>query len=230
MSTINRFPILGDLDAEWRHFIHSSAAADAVERWRRHDPALAELETVEDVLALRRDQERADVVLRALVTRAPTDPVAARVVLQSILPGLVRIACWYADDDPEGAAGEVMAIAWERICSYPAHRSGEVAPNLLLDVRKQMRFDREPLGTFAPAAPVRSAEDVVVEALLFEELRAAELARVGVAESFDLVIASRVDGHRIVDIAAARNERPHAVVMRRKRAEERLRQHLATAA
>jgi hypothetical protein len=230
MSNTNRFPILGALDAEWGDFIHSPAAADAVERWRRHDPVLAELETVEDVLALRRDEVRADLVLRALVDRAPTDPVAARVVLQSILPGLVRIACWYADDDPEGAASEIMAIAWERICSYPAHRSGDVAPNLLLDVRKQMRFDREPLGTFAPAAPVRSAEEVVVEALLFEELRAAEVARVGAAESFDLVVASRVDGHRIVDIAAARNERPHAVEMRRKRAEQRLRQHLATAA
>ena len=230
MSTINRFPILGDLDTEWRDLINSPAAVDALKRWRRNDPLLADLETVEDVLALRRDDARADVVLRALVDRAPTDAVAARVVLQSILPGLVRIACWYADNDPEAAAGEVMAIAWERICSYPAHRNGQVAPNLLLDVRKQMRLDREPLGTFALAPPVRSAEDVVVEVLLFEELRAAELARVGAAESFDLVVASRVDGHRIVDIAAARNERPHAVIMRRKRAEERLRQHLAAAA
>ena len=230
MPTVNRFPILSDLDADWRDFIRSPAAASAIERWRRNDPVLAELETVEDVLALRRDETRADLVLRALIEWAPTDAVAARVVLQSIIPGLVRIACWYADDNPEAAAGDVMAIAWDRICSYPAHRSGEVAPNLLLDVRKQMRFDREPLGTFAPAPPVRSAEDLVVEALLFEELRATELARVGGAESFDLIVASRVDGHRIVDIAAAWNERPHAVVMRRKRAEQRLRQHLVSAA
>ncbi|MDZ7676726.1 MAG: hypothetical protein U5K30_16875 [Acidimicrobiales bacterium] len=172
MSTNNRFPILGDLDAEWRDFVHGPAAAEAVERWRRNDPVLAELETVEDVLTLRRDEARADLVLRALVDRAPTDPVAARVVLQSILPGLVRIACWYADDDPEAAAGEVMAIAWERICAYPAHRAGEVAPNLLLDVRKQMRLDREPLGTSAPVPPLRSAEEVVLEGLLFEEQRA----------------------------------------------------------
>lgn len=229
MSTVNRFPILADLDAEWQDFIHSPSAADAVDRWQRTDPLLADLQTVGDVLALRRDPTRVDGVLRALVERAPRDPAAARVVLQAILPGLVRIACWYADDDPENTAGDTIAIAWERICSYPSHRCGEVAANLLLDVRKQMRFDREPLGSFAAPPPARSAEDVVLETLLFDELREAERSRVGRDDSFDLVVASRVLGHRVVDIAAARDERPHALVMRRSRAEKRLREHLAAA-
>jgi len=227
---INRFPILAELDADWRDFVRSPAAVEAVERWRRSDVVLADLTCVEDVLALRRDVHRADEVLRALVERAPTDPVAGRVVLQSILPGLVRIACWYADDDPESTASDVIAIAWERICSYPAHRAGEVAPNLLFDVRKQMRFDRAPLGMVSPAAFERSAEDVVLEALFFEELRHAEVARTGGDSSFDLVVASRVDGHRVVELAAARHERPHALLMRRKRAEQRLREHLVAAA
>jgi len=227
---INRFPILAELDADWRDFVRSPAAVEAVERWRRSDVVLADLTCVEDVLALRRDVHRADEVLRALVERAPTDPVAGRVVLQSILPGLVRVACWYADDDPESTASDVIAIAWERICSYPAHRAGEVAPNLLFDVRKQMRFDRAPLGMVSPAAFERSAEDVVLEALFFEELRHAEVARTGGDSSFDLVVASRVDGHRVVELAAARHERPHALLMRRKRAEQRLREHLVAAA
>src|SRR3546814_7708206 len=96
---INRFPILAALDADWRDFVRSPAAVEAVDRWRRSDVVLADLTCVEDVLALRRDVHRADEVLRALVERAPTDPVAGRVVLQSILPGLVRVACWYAAAD-----------------------------------------------------------------------------------------------------------------------------------
>jgi hypothetical protein len=230
MSTINRFPILAELDAEWEEFVRSPAATEASERWRRTHAVLSDLNGVTDVLALRRDERRADDVLRALAERAPTDPVAARTILQSILPGLVRIACWYADDDPETTASDVIAIAWERICSYPAHRTGDVAPNLLFDVRKQMRFDREPMGIVAPTAVERSAEDVVLEAMLFDELREVEVARTGGDSSFDLVVASRVNGHRVVDIAAARNERPHALLMRRKRAEERMREHLARAA
>lgn len=226
MPTINPFPVFADLDAEWRELVQSVEAAEAVERWRRIHVALADLTSVEDVRALRRDEHRADDVLRALVERACHDPVAARTVLQSILPGLVRIACWYADGTPEVTACEVVSIAWERICSYPSHRPGDVAPNLLLDVRKQMRLDREPVRLVPSRSVERSAEDVVLEAMLFEDLRRAEVARTGGDSSFDLVVASRVNGHRVVDIAAARNERPHAVLMRRKRAEQRLRDHL----
>lgn len=229
MPTINPFPILAELDDEWQSFVRSAAASEAVERWRRSHAALADLRSAGDVLTLRRDVWRADDVLRALVERAPTDPVAGRTVLQSILPGLVRIACWYADDDPETTASDVIAIAWERICSYPAHRAGDVAPNLLLDVRKQMRFDREPMGLVASPTVDRSAEDVALEVMFFDELRQAEVARTGAGSSFDLVVASRVNGHRVVDIAAARNERPHTLLMRRKRAEQRLREHLDAA-
>jgi hypothetical protein len=225
MPTINPFPVFADLDAEWRELVQSPEAAQAVERWRQIHVALADLTSVEDVRALRRD-ERANDVLRALVERACHDPVAARTVLQSILPGLVRIACWYADGDPDAAACDVIGIAWERICSYPSHRVGDVAPNLLLDVRKQMRLDRKPIRLLASPSVERSAEDLVLEAMLFEDLRRAEVARTGGDSSFDLVVASRVNGHRVVDIAAARNERPHAVLMRRKRAEQRLRDHL----
>jgi hypothetical protein len=230
MPVINRFPILAQLDADWREFVRSPAAIEAVGRWRRNDATLAGLTCVEDVLELRRDVLRADEVLRSLVERASTDPVAARVVLQSILPGLVRIACWYADDDPQSTASDVVAIAWERICSYPAHRPGDVAPNILFDVRKQLRLDRAPLGRMSPAAVERSAEDVVLEAMLFDELREAEVARTGCESSFDLVVATRVGGHRIVDLAAVRHEHPNTLLMRRKRAEERLREHLTAAA
>lgn len=229
MPMVNRFPIFGDLDAEWRRFVRSPEAADAVTRWKELEPPLAELHTVADVLVLRRDPSRADQVLRALVERAPTDAPAARVVLQALIPGLVRIASWYADDDPESVASDVVAIAWERICTYPSHRCGAVAPNLLLDIRKQVRVDREPLTVVSAPAPARSAEDVALEGMVFDELRDLERSTMGDEDCFDLIVASRVMGHTLVDLAEARGERPHNLLMRRRRGERRMRGYLDAA-
>lgn len=226
---INRFPVFGDLDAEWRRFVRSPEAADAVKRWREVEPRLTELHTVADVLVLRRDPNRADDVLRALVERAPSDAPAARVVLQALLPGLVRIASWFADDDPETTAGEVVGAAWERICTYPAHRCGTVASNLLFDIRKQIRADREQLPCTPAPVPARSAEDTVIEAMLFDQLRDLERSTVGDEDCFELILASRVMGHTLVDIAEARGDRPHNLLMRRRRGERRLREYLDAA-
>lgn len=87
----DRFPIFAALDQEWRQFSDSCGARAALQRWRRVEPALAGLDTVEDVLALRRDPHRADEVLGALVSRSARDQAAARVVLQALMPGLVRL-------------------------------------------------------------------------------------------------------------------------------------------
>lgn len=229
MPMVKRFPIFGDLDADWRRFVRSPEAAGAVARWKAVEPRLADLHTVADVMVLRRDPERADQVLRALVERARSDAAAARVVLQALIPGLVRISSWYADDDPESTAGEVVAIAWERICTYPAHRCGAVAPNLLFDIRKQIRTDREQQVAVPAPAPARSAEDMAIEAMVFDELRDLERSTMGDEDCFDLIVASRVMGHTLVDIAEAQGDRPHNLLMRRRRGERRLRGYLDAA-
>lgn len=225
----DRFPIFAALDVDWQVFIHSQDAAAAADRWRRLEPALASIGTVDDVLVLRTDRSRADAVLRALVGRAAWDGPAARVVLQALLPGLVRLAGRYADDGPDATASDLVAIAWERIASYPVHRPGAVAPNLLLDIRKQLLADRRPLGDLDQARTAPSAEDEALGALLFEELRAVERAGMGTDEAFDLIVASRVDGHSLAALAASCGVSPHGLLQRRRRAEHRLRRHLAAA-
>ena len=135
------------LDRNWARVVSSPDAATALERWRS-DPALdgPDLDTlVEGVWAATRAE--ADRAHAALAARAPFDPVAARVLLQVLRPGLRnlgrRLALGGAFDDVDH---ELVALAWEQIRTYRVdRRPAAVAANILLDVRK--RYVRAVLGT-----------------------------------------------------------------------------------
>lgn len=221
-----RFTIFDHLDEDWRRFVVSQAASDAVQRWRLLEPELAGLVTPEDVLEARKDPARADAVLRCLADRARTDPAAARVVLQALVPGLVRITCSYADGQPDETAGDVVAIAWERICSWPCHRRGHVAGSLLLDVRKRLLAGRRPMSPVESPAIARSAEDEALSSLVLDDLRRAEQVEVGCTDGLALVVASRIDGHRLSHLAQERGVSAHSLVLSRRRVEQRIRRHL----
>jgi len=225
----DRFPIFAALDQEWRQFTNSSEARTALQRWRTVEPALVGLNAMEDVLTLRRDRRRADGVLGALVSRAERDPAAARVVLQALMPGLVRLAVAFGKADPDTTAGDLVAIAWERICSYPSHRVRSVAANLLFDIRKQLVADREPMEYLPSRDVVESAEDEVIARLFLEDLASAEASGVIAEGAAELILTTRVEGHPVVDLAARRGVTAHGLVQRRRRAESRLRDHLDVA-
>ena len=226
----DRFPIFAALDQEWRQFSGSYQARAALKRWRTVEPALAGLDTVEDVLALRRDRHRADDVLGALVSRSARDQAAARVVLQAIMPGLVRLAVAFGRADPDTTAGDLVAIAWERICSYPSHRIHSVAANLLFDIRKQLVAEREPIEDLPRRNLISaSAEDEVIARLFVSELADAEAAGVIAEGAAELIMKTRVEGHPVVELAARRGVTAHGLVQRRRRAESRLRDHLEVA-
>jgi hypothetical protein len=221
------YPVFAALDREWRTFAASAQVAAALTRWGRAEPALAGFESVDDVLACRPDAERGPAALRALATRAATDEVAARVVLQAMLPGLVRLTVNAGDRDPDAAA-HVLAIAWERIRTYGSDRRSAFATNLLLDVRKALLAERACL----PADPWRveesiSAEDEALPWLFVWELAAREKAGDLPAGATELLVRNRVEGHSIVDLAARRGVSEHGLLQRRLRAEHRLRRDLA---
>lgn len=225
----DRFPIFAALDKEWEEFSASCQARAALRRWRTVEPALAGIETMKDVLAARRDRHRADGVLGALVSRAERDPAAARAVLQALMPGLVRLAMAFGKADPDATSGDLVAIAWERICSYPTHRIRSVAANLLFDIRKQLLADREPIEHLPSRDVVASAEDEVIARLILEEVTSAEATGVITEGAAELILTTRVDGHPVVELAARRGVTAHGLVQRRRRAESRLRDHLDVA-
>jgi len=135
--------LLGRLDADHTHLLDSPAAGAALTRWQLEDPALASYETWAQVQAAahdRTDPATADRILAALARRAPADPLAARLLLGLLLPGVKALAgrLWWLPDPEERAAAAVAAV-FERIRTYPyERRPARIAANVLADARQQL--------------------------------------------------------------------------------------------
>jgi hypothetical protein len=87
------FPLFTDLDSDWCAVATSQGARAALERWA-DDPILGGARSLDDLLARTGkggDPGDADAALRALMSRASTDEIAARTVLQAVIPGLVSV-------------------------------------------------------------------------------------------------------------------------------------------
>lgn len=221
------------LDHEWRaDHEHSTAGAAALARWREREPALHGLADLGEVLASRSDTERGPAVLAALARLAPSEALAARTLLQALLPGLVHMALRRFVDDPD-ALEEVTAIAWERIRTYPPGRPGAVAANVIVDVRKRYQAQRAATIEQLPGPstePGPSAEEVALGRLTVEELMAAARAGVINGTALALILRTRLDDVSLRQVAAERNEDEHTLTCVRWRAERRLRQRLAAVA
>lgn len=163
------------LDRSWTRVATSPDAVAALQRWRT-DPALAAPDL--DALVARvwaASKADADRAQAALAARAPNDPMAARVLLQILRPGLRnlgrRLALGASFDDVDH---ELVALAWEQIRTYRIDRRPTlVAANVLLDVRKNyLRSVLDPGGgpvsldeaSGAPCLATPSAEDEALEA------------------------------------------------------------------
>jgi len=200
---------LAALDAEWRECSRSPEAAEALRSWAAGDPALAELPDLAAVLRARLDPEAAPRILAALARLAPGDELAARTLLRALMPGLVTMAAGAMAEDPT-AFDEMVSLAWQRIRTYPATRTGSVAGNVLLDVRKWYRCHRDieaPRGPRSrhrasqePTAP--SAEEVVVGRQLVDEVVAAGGKGVISPAAVRLVLRTRYVGVPLAEAAA----------------------------
>src|SRR5262245_31885273 len=117
------FPLFSALDTEWNELIGNRSARRTVDRWRA-DPVLGRFDDLVSIVAtLRRgasDPAATNQILAALVARAPNEPLAARTLLQALVPGLInvakRLAGTHVDDDLEA---QVITEAIDRIQTYP---------------------------------------------------------------------------------------------------------------
>jgi hypothetical protein len=221
--------ILSALDREWSVLATSPNARRSVIRWARRHSSLAGLSDLQEVLDRRRDQALAPDVLRALAAMAPDDDLAARCLLQALIPGLVCLAARSGNDDP-AALDEMVSLAWERIRTYPTTRHGSVAANVLLDVRKRYRAHRiidAPIGSCeydCDAADSRPGpDDQVLGRLLLEDLATARRDGLVSAPALELIVRTRVIGESLAEVAAAESVEPQVLCQRRWRAERRLR-------
>jgi hypothetical protein len=227
-------PTLTALDREWNELCRSTASSIAPTRWRQQEPALGGAATLDDVLRERRADAAAPAILAALARLAADDELAARTLLQALLPGLVKMASTCCSDDP-AALEELVSLAWERIRTYPVSRSGPVAANVIMDVRKRYREHRmidAPGGNWPdvpPAGVEPSAEEVALGRCAIGDVISAKRQGVIDGLALALILRTRVDGVTLELAAAEHDATVRQANCIRWRAERRLRPVLSMA-
>lgn len=229
----NVFDLLED---EWRRL---SADRGARRRLREVCDAAGGAHSLGDVERFVRAARPADAdrVLLALVRRAvDDDPLAARVLLQLLLPGTRALARrWWALGDADERAAAAVTAVYHRIRRYPIERRpGRVAANILLDAAHELRRAVPKVLATPSADPAAQASAVLDLAWpvpgaaahpaveLTEVLAEAVAAGIVARDDAELIARSRIGGQRVADIAQHRGLRPRTLWDRRQRAEHAL--------
>jgi hypothetical protein len=173
----------------------------------------------------------ADAILLALVTRVVDrdDDLAARVLLQLLLPGTRNLARrWWALGDHDERAAAAVGAVYDRIRTYPlARRPGRVAANVLMDAARQLRRSVPRLATVVTADPVvhdRRADEGTAHAAVELADALADAVDAGIIDRRDaqIIAQSRIGGRRIADLAAHHRIGSRTLWDRRHRAEKAL--------
>jgi hypothetical protein len=219
------FSVLDLLDREWGRL---AADVDAARRLADVCAVAGGAASLGEVEAYVRaaGAASADRVLVGLVARAVEgDTLAARVLLQLLLPGVRRLArTWWALGDADERASAAVAAVYDRIRRYPvARRPARIAANVLMDAASDLR--RAARAT-APGEPMPidglAAEDPNPAIELADVLADAVRDGLVTAEDAELIAASRIAGTPLATIAARRGAKLRTLQWRRKRAEKLL--------
>jgi DNA-directed RNA polymerase specialized sigma24 family protein len=224
--------LIEQLEAEWP-LLAAGALQPRLRAWAASDPALAGFATPQQLLrnlrGLRGRPRAEDAILAALVRQAQSDPLAARVVLQALLPGLKALAgrIMLEAGEREELWSALLAHCWERIRRYPIERRpARIAANVLLDTLKKttrelkrQRHLRDHEGGEAPPDQIAFARlDRDVERLVQRAIAAAAIS----SEEAELILRTRIDGSDLHELADEIGVAYHTLKVRRLRAEKRL--------
>jgi DNA-directed RNA polymerase specialized sigma24 family protein len=223
------FEPISSLDQDWHRLLRGPLPS-RLRVWAEDEPALAPFagEPVRLIAFLRGSAPAVakDELLVALVRIAAAEPLAARVVLEALMPGIARLAERIIFDarDRDDLWALLLGHAWELIRRYPlARRPRRIAANLLLEIRRSALADfmedrpghRQLTERDAPAAASSGGD---VEALLRGAVAAGALS----ADEADLILETRIDGLSMARLAAESSVAYHTLNVRRLRAERRL--------
>jgi hypothetical protein len=232
--TLRRMTVFELLEREWVRLRGDRSAARRLREVCALAGGAVSLGDVEAYVR-RAGPEDADAVLLALVRRAVEgDDLAARVLLQLLLPGTRNLARrWWALGDPEERAAAAVAAVYHRIRAYPiARRPGRIAANVLMDAARELRravprvtvtLTAEPVAAESLKTSPPPASHAAVE--LAEVLRDAVDEGVLCRDDAQLIARSRIAGHRIADIATHHRLGSRTLWDRRQRAERVLAMH-----
>jgi DNA-binding CsgD family transcriptional regulator len=218
------------LQEQWEAIVDDrSAVATARGWWWGTGVDTTSIHSLDDVLAVvgfqgAREDSEADGRLLHLVRIAVDDDLAARIVLQRILPGLLAIAVRRGRLPGRNATevfSEIAATAWTLIRTYPCdRRPAKIAANLLRDVeyecfvrRQRMRAWRDEVSVDITPEPTRARDPHAIEQIT-EVLRDARDA--GLAPLDVRFLAELASGRRPDDIGASLGCSPRTVRSRRR--------------
>lgn len=232
--------IFNHLDHEWEHLLLGRRLDRALAHWRDAEESLHEFRRVRELLDLLEDQgadpERQSAVLLALLRLAPTDELAARLVLQRFVPALRSIAGWKQPLRQTDWSAMIVSAAYEVIATYPVERRPRrVAGNIVWDVRKRMYATlREHRRCMTELAVGEPQEDTRVTPDIAERHEAADLLRWVAGrcrvprDVARLIVLTRVSGFEVEELADRRAVPSARLRQRRWRCEQRMREALAS--
>ena len=230
---MDRVP-LDRLDREWQA-LASGALPARLRTWALEEPVLAAFASPSALIRFLHTGSAGpekDAVLRALLARSRVDPLAARVVLQALRPGLKGLAkrIFLDADDVEQLWQLLLASVWEQIRTYPLERRPRrIAANLLLDsmratlnelARERSRRGELPASAIVPHAAATPAPDV--ETLLARAVAAGAIS----AGEAELILRTRIDEQPLASAAREFGVSYNVLRVRLQRAERRLLLHL----
>jgi hypothetical protein len=220
------------LDREWAHFRREPAVVAAL----RPACALAGVASPAVLTDAVRaaTPEQADAVLLHLATESVDgSKIAARSLLQLLLPGTCRLAArWWALGDAEERAACAVAAVYERIRRYPIERRPRrVAANILLDAgqdlwRASKRATQHATHTVNVdpqllPTPRSEPDPTPAEELTWLVLDAVEEGIIRIDEAH-LILATRVGNDDLPAIARRRGAKLRTLQWRRQTAEATL--------
>ena len=219
-------------ERDWQRELAGRVLRERLRRWRELEPALWPFTRPAALIRYLGPSTPAaskDMVLCALLRCAREDPLAARLVLQTLLPVLKRQVgqVLINADEREELWSAVLYRVWQRIRSYPIGRlPHHVAANLALTsvrevleaLERERKLARRMTHASSPELPDRDPGESDIDALLELAVQAG-----GITETeAELIVRTRIDGELLGPIAAARGVRLNTLVQARQRAERRL--------
>jgi hypothetical protein len=226
-----RHPLSARLDGEWRIIRRRRRLVDRANGWRVTEQPFDDLDALLTIAGHRVEPTAAaNDVLGQLVRIARHDELAARVVLQRMLPGLLATVRRRQSLDVDGSFEQLLGAAWLVIHAYqPELRPSRVAANLVRDAgyrafiaparrrsATEVSMDPHALEDTPAVVVLSSCEELAV---LLREARSMGLSALDVDFVRDLLrcgSSTRLAAERHVTPRTIRNHRTRAAARLRR--------------
>jgi hypothetical protein len=142
-DTPTRPGVAARLQREWDRLRHQSRAVQRAREWAVTDVVFTDLDGLLALAGFRTEGTcETEAVLRRLVIRAADDELAARIVLQRVLPGLLAVVRRRHARSGDDMLEHLVAAAWIAIRTFAPNRRPACLAAALIDEADRACFSR----------------------------------------------------------------------------------------